>query len=112
MATSFRKRGTRGPRRTRIGRARRNARLEVPRFGNHRSRTNGFYVEDDGPDILEADREAVFEAGYSEFEDGMGLGLTFVAHLADAYSWSYRLTASDDGGVRFEFTDVDCSLET
>lgn len=71
----------------------------------------GFYVEDDGPGIPADEREAVFEAGHSGSKNGIGLGLTFVAHLADAYGWSHHLTSSDDGGARFEFTGLDCSSD-
>ena len=68
---------------------------------------DGFYVEDDGPGIPEADRESVFEAGYTTDAGGIGLGLTFIAQIADAYGWKWRLTESESGGARFEFTSVD-----
>ena len=67
----------------------------------------GFYVEDTGPGIPEHEREKVVEAGYTTDEDGIGLGLTFVAQLADAYKWEYTITDSDEGGARFEFMDVE-----
>ncbi|WP_440008685.1 PAS domain S-box protein [Halomicrococcus sp. SG-WS-1] len=66
----------------------------------------GFYVEDTGRGIPEAEREAVVEAGYTTDDDGIGLGLTFVAELADAYGWDYVIGESDEGGARFEFTNV------
>ncbi|MFC4449989.1 ATP-binding protein [Halorussus aquaticus] len=66
---------------------------------------SGFYVEDDGPGIPEAEREQVFEAGYTT--DGIGFGLVFVAELADTYGWEYAITDGPDGGARFEFTGVD-----
>jgi len=65
----------------------------------------GFYVADDGPGIPEAQREVVFDAGYTT-DDGLGLGLTFVAQLAEAYGWDREVTESEAGGARFEFTDV------
>ena len=74
------------------------------RVGAHDS---GFYVEDDGPGIPEADRESVVEAGYTTDAGGIGLGLTFVAQLVDAYGWEYAIAESDVGGARFEFTDVE-----
>lgn len=67
---------------------------------------DGFYVEDDGPGVPADKRETVFEAGYSGKDNGTGLGLTFIAHLADAYGWSYTLTSNDDGGARFEFENL------
>ena len=70
-------------------------------------RGDGFYVEDDGPGIPEADRTAVTEAGYTTKSGGTGLGLTFVANLVDAYGWDWTITESDAGGARFEFGGVD-----
>ncbi|WP_435180848.1 ATP-binding protein [Halorussus sp. AFM4] len=67
----------------------------------------GFYVEDDGPGIPEDEREAVFEAGHTTDEDGIGLGLTFVSQLVDAYGWDCAITEGEAGGARFEFTNVD-----
>ena len=64
---------------------------------------NGFYVEDDGRGIPEADREQVFESGYSTSEDGTGFGLAIVRTIAEAHDWSVELTESDSGGARFEF---------
>jgi signal transduction histidine kinase len=72
---------------------------------------DGFYFEDDGPGIPEAERERVFEAGYTTDHNGIGLGLTFVAQLADAYGWEYALTEGSDGGARFEFTNVAVASE-
>ena len=69
--------------------------------------TDGFYVEDDGAGVPEEERDAVFEAGHSTEGDGIGLGLTFVAQLADTYGWEYRLTESESGGARFEFRNVE-----
>ncbi|PSP54538.1 hypothetical protein BRC82_10180 [Halobacteriales archaeon QS_1_67_19] len=66
---------------------------------------SGFYVEDDGPGITADERDDVFEADYST-EEGLGLGLTFVARLADAYGWDCEATESEAGGARFEFTGV------
>ena len=68
---------------------------------------DGFYVEDTGPGIPENERDKVVEAGYTTDEDGSGLGLTFVAELADAYGWTYTITDSVEGGTRFEFRGVE-----
>jgi len=69
--------------------------------------SEGFYVEDDGPGIDPADRDAVFDPGHSGRTDGTGLGLRIVRTVADAHGWAISLGESDDGGARFEFTGVD-----
>ena len=68
---------------------------------------NGFYVEDDGHGIPEADRDAVFEAGYSTTEDGTGFGLSIVKQVAEAHGWDVRVTDGSAGGARFEITGVE-----
>jgi signal transduction histidine kinase len=65
---------------------------------------DGFYVADDGPGIPEADRERIFERGYTTADDGTGFGLAIVATVADLHGWTVAVTESDDGGARFEFT--------
>jgi len=72
---------------------------------------SGFSVADDGPGIPEDEREAIFEAGYSTDENGLGLGLTFVERLAEAYGWSCSSMESESDGARFEFTDVEIVTE-
>lgn len=69
--------------------------------------TDGLYIEDDGPGIPEDARTDVVEAGFTTKADGLGLGLTFVAQLAETYTWDWTLTESTTGGARFEFTDID-----
>ncbi len=69
----------------------------------------GFYVADDGEGIPETKRETVFEAGYTTQQDGIGLGLSFIAQIADGYDWSYTVTESEASGARFEFTGLDTS---
>jgi signal transduction histidine kinase/DNA-binding response OmpR family regulator len=71
----------------------------------------GFAVSDDGPGIPDADREAVFESGYSTTTDGTGFGLSIVSQIAAAHGWTVTLTESDAGGARFEFTGVDVVSE-
>jgi len=63
---------------------------------------NGFYVADDGPGIPASDRDQVFESGYSTDPEGTGFGLSIVGDVADAHGWDVSVTASDDGGARFE----------
>lgn len=67
----------------------------------------GFYVEDDGVGIPAAERDAIFDEGHTTHEDGIGLGLTFVARLTETYDWGCDVTGSETGGARFEFTNVD-----
>lgn len=68
---------------------------------------DGFYVEDNGPGIEEADRERIFEWGYSTNAHGMGVGLSFVNEIVRAHDWIITVTESDVGGARFEVTGVD-----
>ena len=68
---------------------------------------DGYFVEDDGPGIPDYDREAVFQSGYSTTEDGTGLGLSIVSEIADAHGWKIRVTKSELGGARFEFSGVE-----
>jgi len=69
---------------------------------------DGFYVGDDGPGIPEADRETVFDSGYSTAADGTGVGLSIVQTIADAHGWSVAVTESETGGTRFEIRGVGC----
>jgi len=69
--------------------------------------SSGFYVADDGPGIPPEDRERVFEGGYSTDSDGTGFGLAIVRRIAEAHEWRIRITESDEGGARFEFSGAD-----
>jgi signal transduction histidine kinase len=64
-------------------------------------------VADDGPGIPESDRLGVFESGYSTAPDGTGFGLTIVEEIAEAHGWEVSVTASRDGGARFEIRGVE-----
>jgi signal transduction histidine kinase len=68
---------------------------------------DGFYVADDGPGIPAGQRDRVLERGYSTASGGTGLGLSLVETAATAHGWEVTVTESEDGGARFEFTDVD-----
>lgn len=76
------------------------------RIGDFTDR-DGFYIEDDGPGIPKDARADVAEAGFTTKADGLGLGLTFVAQLAETYDWEWAITESETGGARFEFIAVD-----
>jgi len=67
----------------------------------------GFFVEDDGPGIPEANRDEVFDAGYSTSREGTGFGLRIVEQVATAHGWSVRVTEGRDRGARFEVTGVE-----
>lgn len=66
----------------------------------------GFFVEDDGVGIPEADRERAFERSYSTRASGTGVGLSLVRQVVEAHGWSLSVTESRAGGLRLEFTDV------
>lgn len=63
---------------------------------------DGFYIEDDGKGIPAADREEIFEEGYTTSREGTGLGLSIVSALVDSHGWGLTVTESADGGARFE----------
>ncbi|ESP87432.1 multi-sensor signal transduction histidine kinase [Candidatus Halobonum tyrrellensis G22] len=67
----------------------------------------GFAVTDDGPGVPEAERETVFETGYSTNDAGTGFGLDIVRSVAEAHGWSISLAESRTGGARFEFSGVE-----
>lgn len=67
----------------------------------------GFYVADDGPGIPAADRDAVFEAGYTTSDTGTGFGLAIVAETVAAHGWEIGVTESESGGARFEIWGVE-----
>jgi PAS domain S-box-containing protein len=73
---------------------------------------DGFYVADDGPGIPEADRDTVFDSGYSTAAEGTGFGLSIVQSIVDAHDWSVAVTESEAGGTRFEITGVECPSRT
>ena len=66
----------------------------------------GFYVEDDGPGIPQADRDAVFQNGFTTASDGTGFGLRIVERVVSAHDWQVTATAGSEGGARFEITNV------
>jgi PAS domain S-box-containing protein len=68
---------------------------------------DGFFVEDDGVGIPEEKRGKVLEGGYSSREEGTGLGLSIAQAIAETHGWALSVTESDEGGARFEITDID-----
>jgi len=69
----------------------------------------GFFIEDDGVGIPTAERDRVFEGGYSTNSDGTGFGLTIVREVAEAHGWSVDAVASEAGGARFEVSGATVS---
>jgi signal transduction histidine kinase len=68
---------------------------------------SGFFVDDDGPGIPPAEREKVFEVGYTSDEDGTGFGLNIVTEVANAHGWDVAVSEGARGGARFEVTGVE-----
>ena len=70
---------------------------------------DGFYVADTGPGIPDADRDRVFDAGYSTADDGTGFGLRIVAQVVEAHGWAVAVAESEQGGARVEVTGVEAA---
>ena len=64
------------------------------------------YVADDGPGIDPAERDAVFEKGYTTSDDGTGYGLTIAETIVEAHGWDIDVTESRAGGARFEIAGI------
>ncbi|WP_222916428.1 PAS domain S-box protein [Natrinema sp. SYSU A 869] len=67
--------------------------------------SNGFYVEDTGRG-LSADRDSLFEFGYTTETDGTGFGLAIVEEIVTAHGWSISARNGSAGGARFEISDI------
>lgn len=65
----------------------------------------GFYVEDDGPGISDAERDDIFEQGYTTSADGTGLGLAIVQESARLHDWDVSAGDGELGGARFEVSN-------
>jgi len=78
---------------------------------------DGFYVADDGPGIPEAERDSVFENGFTTSEAGTGFGLAIVRSIVAAHGWEISVGESESGGAAFvvrggpELADEDVSGE-
>lgn len=68
--------------------------------------SDGFYIEDTGDGIADADRSDIFEPGFSRSTDGTGFGLGIVAEVVAAHGWEIHVTEGAEGGARFEITGV------
>ncbi|MBX0294209.1 histidine kinase N-terminal 7TM domain-containing protein [Haloarcula nitratireducens] len=72
---------------------------------------DGFYVADDGEGIPEAERESVFEHGFTTSEEGTGLGLAIIEHVSESHGWDATITESDAGGARLSITGVETKTD-
>ena len=72
-----------------------------------RTHEDGFSVDDNGDGIPTADRESVFEAGYSSHPDGTGFGLRIVDQIATAHGWTVTIEESPTGGAQFTISGVE-----
>ncbi len=59
-------------------------------------------VEDTGPGIPSASRDAVFNPFFTTREEGTGLGLAIVHRIADAHGGQVCVTDAPEGGARVE----------
>lgn len=66
----------------------------------------GFYVADNGVGIAQANRQEIFEKGYTSADRGTGFGLSIVQELASTHGWTITVTESEEGGARFEITGI------
>ncbi|MFB6169907.1 MAG: PAS domain-containing sensor histidine kinase [Haloarculaceae archaeon] len=66
---------------------------------------DGFYVSDNGSGIPEADRERVFERGYTT--SGTGLGLHIVRENVEVHGWTVEATDSEERGAEFRIHGVE-----
>lgn len=67
----------------------------------------GFYVENNGDSIPDEKKEEIFETGYTTNTQGTGFGLAIIKRIVHAHGWSIQATDAQDGGARFEITDVE-----
>ena len=67
---------------------------------------DGFYIEDTGPGIPTAEREDVFESGYTTHQEGTGFGLAIVRRVVEAHGWTVAVTDGSDGGARFKISGI------
>ncbi|PSP86940.1 sensor histidine kinase [Halobacteriales archaeon QS_4_69_34] len=69
--------------------------------------SQGFYVEDDGRGVSDEAQNSAFEWGTTGDDGGAGLGLAIVHEIISAHGWEMTITASSQGGARFEITGIE-----
>ncbi|ELY56541.1 HTR-like protein [Natronococcus amylolyticus DSM 10524] len=71
-------------------------------------RDRGFYLEDDGPGIPEAERKALLTDRQFDDDDAeRRFGLAIVTDIVDAHGWEISITEGSEGGARFEIVTAD-----
>jgi signal transduction histidine kinase len=68
--------------------------------------TISLYVEDSGSGIPPSDLEDIFGYGFTTDRAGTGYGLAIARDIIAAHDGEIQVTAADDGGARFEITDL------
>jgi PAS domain S-box-containing protein len=68
---------------------------------------NGFYVEDNGVGIPDAEKSDLFEVRYADTAEESGYGLYIVSAIVEAHGWEIEALDSASGGARFEVTGVE-----
>jgi signal transduction histidine kinase len=75
--------------------------------GSSDAATSSIWIEDRGPGIADAERDAVFDHYYRTDPDGsegMGLGLWIVKAIVERHGGTVRVEAPEGGGTRFTVT--------
>lgn len=67
----------------------------------------GFFVEDDGAGITPPERDRVFQRGYPDDGQGLGIGLSIVQEVVDVHGWEIDVEGATSGGARFVVTGVE-----
>lgn len=66
----------------------------------------GIYIEDSGPGIPPAERDLIFDFGFSSMQGNTGFGLSIVRWIVEAHEWDITVSESELGGARFEISGV------
>lgn len=67
---------------------------------------SGIYIQDDGAGIDPDRQDVIFDPGYTTGAHKTGFGLAIVEQIALSHGWDIAVTASDNGGARFEITGI------
>ena len=68
------------------------------------SDAEGFYLQDDGDGVPPAERESIFEFGYST--SGSGIGLALVREIVEIHDGTISVGDAESGGARFEIQGI------
>ncbi|QLD86161.1 PAS domain-containing sensor histidine kinase [Natronomonas halophila] len=67
----------------------------------------GFYVEDDGDGISDEMKVELQSSDESKATHSDGYGLQMVEQVAEEHDWRMEITDAENGGARFELTEVE-----